>query len=90
MVDAHLTRRLASDFDYARLSIQRVAFDGRNPKRIFALDFVAAKYTHDTSELEAYPVLREIPKTGRERAKVILAGSIHFELSIIESERSSI
>lgn len=71
---------------FAESNLMRSAFDGRNPKRIFVLDYVAVKSPFETGVMLAYHVLREVPPTGRERSKVLFVGSIFFQLYSFEGD----
>ncbi|KAL8290648.1 hypothetical protein RQP46_002906 [Phenoliferia psychrophenolica] len=78
-------KRLYEELDFDELDLSRVAFNCRYKKRIYALDYRALRtiVPHDPSlrvTLSAVPVLREIRAFGRERAKVVMSGSIFFSL----------
>ncbi|KAK4704319.1 hypothetical protein P7C70_g1890, partial [Phenoliferia sp. Uapishka_3] len=60
-------QQISIDFELHRLSLHRVVFDGRNPKRILSLHYVAVKAPGEGEGFVAYPVMRELVKGGRER-----------------------
>ncbi|KAL8290622.1 hypothetical protein RQP46_002880 [Phenoliferia psychrophenolica] len=83
-------KRLYEELDFDELDLSRVAFNCRYKKRIYVLDYRAMRVVdpHDPlllQSLAAVPVLREIRAFGRERAKVVLSGSIFFSLLCVRS-----